>query len=292
VDEGSPAGGQKPVVFTDLDGTLLDHHTYEWTAAGPALAMLRREQIPLVLCSSKTASEIMPLRQVLNNRDPFIVENGGAVFIPSDYFTTPPPDASACRGYHVIELGRSYAELRRILHETGRDVGLPIRGCGDMDADEFSRLTGLPLAAARLAMVRAYDEPFLIDAPPEHHPVVLDRLRARGMHWTLGGRFYHVTGGHDKGIAVRRLSSLYEREYGSLLTIGLGDSLNDLPMLRAVDHPILVRKSNGSYDPAVSLEGLEYAEGIGPEGWNRALLRLIDGKTPPPSSPPSSRASR
>jgi mannosyl-3-phosphoglycerate phosphatase len=49
------------LVITDLDGSLLDHHTYSWQAAEAWLARLEEHEVPLVICSSKTAAEIMPL---------------------------------------------------------------------------------------------------------------------------------------------------------------------------------------------------------------------------------------
>ena len=74
------------VVFSDLDGTLLDHDTYSFDAARPALERLRVDGVPLILCTSKTRAEIAPLRRALGNTHPFISENGGAVFIPAGYF--------------------------------------------------------------------------------------------------------------------------------------------------------------------------------------------------------------
>ena len=67
------------VVFSDLDGTLLDHYTYSFEDARPALGRLRAAGVPLVLCTSKTRAEIAPLRDALRNTHPFISENGGAV---------------------------------------------------------------------------------------------------------------------------------------------------------------------------------------------------------------------
>lgn len=49
--------GQPMVVFTDLDGTLLDHHTYQANEAAEALRLLEARGWPLVFCSSKTFSE-------------------------------------------------------------------------------------------------------------------------------------------------------------------------------------------------------------------------------------------
>jgi mannosyl-3-phosphoglycerate phosphatase len=59
-------------------------------------------------------------------------------------------------------------------------------------------------------------------------------------------------------------------------TVGIGDSINDAPLLAMVDYPILVQKPDGSYDPDIHLSGMVYAQGIGPVGWNDAVLELLD----------------
>lgn len=92
------------VVFTDLDGTLLDHATYRFDAALPALRLLKARQIPLVVCSSKTASEIEALRNRLRLSHPFISENGGAIFVPRGYFQHAFAHAKETPEYAVIEL--------------------------------------------------------------------------------------------------------------------------------------------------------------------------------------------
>ncbi len=58
------------------------------------------------------------------------------------------------------------------------------------------------------------------------------------------------------------------------MTIGLGDSLNDLPLLSAVDIPILVQKPEGQWEE-MDLPMLQRVEGIGPVGWRRAVEELI-----------------
>jgi len=273
------------LIFTDLDGTLLDHATYAWAAAQPALDRLRSNQVPLIFCSSKTRAEIEPLREALENRHPFIVENGGAILIPAGYFTVPLPPHRTIGGHLAIESGAPYPVLRRTLGEIAAAADVTVRGYGDLTVKDVAALTGLSIEDAARAKARDYDEPFTIEGTPADRARVLDLIEARGLRWTRGGRFHHLTGPHDKGGAVRQLSELYRQQYGRMLTAGIGDSLNDLPMLGAVDRPILVRRPDGGYDPDVALPGLEFANGIGPAGWNAAitaLLQATDVKTPPP----------
>ncbi|MDP2876998.1 MAG: HAD-IIB family hydrolase, partial [Holophaga sp.] len=64
------------ILFTDLDGTLLDESTYAFEPALPAIRALQERGIPIVFCTSKTFAETVALQEVLGITDPFIVENG------------------------------------------------------------------------------------------------------------------------------------------------------------------------------------------------------------------------
>ena len=72
------------VIFSDLDGTLLDHNTYSFDAAKQALESIEDKEIPLILCTSKTRGEIEYYRELINNKHPFISENGGGIYIPDN----------------------------------------------------------------------------------------------------------------------------------------------------------------------------------------------------------------
>jgi len=148
------------IVFTDLDGSLLDGTTYSYEAATPALTALRELGIPLVLVSSKTRAEMEPLRQRLDLHDPFIVENGGAVFVPDGLFDFPLERMRTRSPYQVIELGLPYHMLRDVLKQIEHAVETPLQGFGDLSIEAIMRATGLPHADAILAKQREYDEPF------------------------------------------------------------------------------------------------------------------------------------
>jgi mannosyl-3-phosphoglycerate phosphatase len=269
------------IVFSDLDGTLLDGDTYSFDAAQEALKALRARGIPLILVSSKTQAEIQPIRARLKNDAPFVVENGGAIFIPGGTFDFPIQHAAPRDGYDVVELGTPYAGLRQALRDIAQAAGCEARGFGDMSVAEIAEQTGLSLAEAALAKQRRYDEPFRLEGRGEAGCVeAFQRLaEARGLRYTRGGRFHHLMGRNDKGQATRVLIDYYRRQAGQgpgvLRTVALGDSLNDLPMLAVVDRPVLVKKADGSYDPEVRLPNVTYAGGIGPAGWNQAILALL-----------------
>lgn len=269
------------IIFTDLDGTLLDGNTYAFDAAREALDAARSRQVPVVLVSSKTRAEMEPLRFRLQLHDPFVVENGGGIVIPTGYFPFSINNAFRRDDYLVVELGVPYAQLRSVLAELQQMYGREIRGFGDMTPEEVARYTGLSVAEALLSKQRQYDEPFLFSGSPSVFEELREDIEAKGLRCVPGGRLFHLMGTQDKGHAVRLLSGWYRRfiETGSttrVLTVALGDSPNDLPMLAAVDHPFLVQRPNGSHDERVVLPGLTLVPAPGPSGWSQAVLSLLD----------------
>lgn len=268
----------QPIIFTDLDGTLLDHKTYAFTAALPAIELVKEKGIPLVFCSSKTRAEIEYWRERLENLHPFISENGGGIFIPLSYFLANDigavwPTTEMTKGYSVLVLGTPYPLLRGALEEL-RSNGFEVKGFGDMSATEVAELTGLSMEEAKLARRREFDEPFAFYGDQTKLGTLLVSIQEKGLRYAQG-RFYHLMGDSDKGKAVDVLKGLYQRKFGDIVTIALGDSPVDFPMLEKVDYPMLVRNYKGEHDRRIALPNLIRAEGIGPEGWNKTVLKLI-----------------
>lgn len=261
------------IVFTDLDGTLLEHETYSWDAARPALERLKDLRVPWVLVTSKTRAEVELWRSRLGNRHPYIVENGAAAFVPRDYFAFPIAGSVERDNYHVLEWGRKYGHLVTCLKEASRHARCRVRGFHEMTAAEVSFLCDLPLDQAALAKLREYDEPFRV-LDMERIDQLLKAIEKQDLFWTRGGRFWHITGENDKAIAVASLQHLFERAYGPLKTIGLGDAINDAPFLKLVTLPVLVRSRGSAKLKAAVPRGI-LTEQPGPAGWNEAVLRMI-----------------
>lgn len=283
----SPPASARPgsgalLVVTDLDGCLLDADTYAYDAARPALAELARGQTPLVLCSGKTRAEMHALVRDLALVHPFIVENGGAIVFPADSFDGEVPGARVVGDQRMLALGAPRETLVAALREMAAETGVSVRGFADLTPREVQELTGLSGPAALLALQREYDEPFLVQEPADVGTLA-QAAQARGLQLSHGGRFHHLMGGSDKGLAVRTLLALYRRAGRDLRSAGLGDAETDLPLLRAVERPIVVPRRDGTLDPALASElpGAERAPGPGPTGWNAAVLALIEGRRLP-----------
>lgn len=272
------------LVFTDLDGSLLDSVTHSFEPARSALELLRALSVPVVLVSSKTRAEIEQVRAAMGSAAPFVVEHGGAVFAPTGYFGGTPRGArkhASYPGYDVMEMGTPYPSLRQTLSRVAASSGVELRGFGDMSPEEVGERTGLSRQAAVLAQQRAYDEPFVICGPHAAQGRVLRTIEESSLHWTRAGRFHHLMGANDKGTAIGVVTQWYRERWRrsdaavEIVTVGIGDSLSDRSMFEHVDCPILVQRPDGTYDPDVRLPGLSYANGAGPVGWSLAVMDTV-----------------
>lgn len=261
------------VVFTDLDGTLLDHQTYSHAPARPALEALKASGAELVPCSSKTRAELLPLWRELGLAGPLISENGGGVFLPEGHpLASHPGWRPAGPGWLSHPLGLPIAEVRARLATFAPRFGA--KGFGQLTDAEVAQLTGLSLEAADRARRREFNEPVRLPEPERQAEAFLAAARRAGLEATRGGRFFHVLSGADKGRAARLLLDLYRRTSPQIISAGLGDALNDASLLAAVDRPFLVARPDGSH-AALDLPGLARVPLPGPAGFNQAVLGLL-----------------
>jgi mannosyl-3-phosphoglycerate phosphatase len=252
------------IIFTDLDGTLLDHHSYSWQAARPALQKLGECRIPLILCTSKTAAEVSRLHQELKLSTPYIVENGAGIILPGPAETA-----------HFF--GKPYSELTALVQQLRDAKGYRFRGFDDFSVAEVMKETGLPEAAARLARQRLCSEPIRWEDSCQKLEEFREDLAKQDLQLLRGGRFYHVLSATaDKGNALRWLLGHYlsTDQIAPWYSVALGDGPNDQSMLDAADLAVVVPAVSG-LSPKPNNSTVIYAKEHGPAGWNQTVLEIL-----------------
>ncbi len=202
-------------------------------------------------------------------------ENGGGVFIPEDYFSFP-VEGELKDGFRVVTIGKPYNKVRKVLLEIKEKYPFHINGFGDMTTEEVAKVTGMTMKEASLSKLREFDEPFIFNGSDEEKKEILKTIEEKGFHWTEGS-FLHILGEHDKGVAARMLIKHYENALGHVATVGIGDSLNDFPLLKEVDIPVLIPKEDGSYVQGINLDRLLMARKFGPKGWGETVAEILEG---------------
>jgi len=252
------------IIFTDFDGSLLDEN-YSYGIVKDNIEKLKEMKIPLIVCSSKTRSEIEIYTNELGITDPFISENGGAIFIPKGYFKF---DHSFDK-YDIIELGTPSESLKEVIRKIKKVYN--IKCFYEMTPEELARDTGLPLERATKAQNREYDVAFkIMDVNTEEN--ICHLIKESRFQFVKGTRYYHLLGNNDKGKAVQILCELLRKKFSEIKTVAIGASPNDFPMLDIVDRPYLVRSRNDMH----ASEKYIKAWGKGPDGWNYAIKTELE----------------
>jgi mannosyl-3-phosphoglycerate phosphatase len=265
----------KYIIFSDLDGTILDHHTYSFEEAIPALKLVKKLHVPLILVSSKTRLELLYIQEQLGLVDlPFVIENGAAIFTPPLYFNAL-PNGEQQGDLYCYRLGKSYPEIKQILQKISRDYDYVIKGYHNATPEEISGKTSLRGEALIRSLSREFSVPLFYDARAEE--IIKSELSKYDLQLLYGGRFMHLLSKVDKGSALQLIMQGYRSKYQTknLKSIALGDSLNDFAMLDQSDIPVLVKKFDGTYESRGSLNKVNYTQDIGPRGWNQFILDFL-----------------
>lgn len=249
------------MVFTDLDGTLIDHNTYEWAPARPALTALENIAAGVALSSSKTAAEISKLRAELGlEKWPAIVENGAGILPPF---------------VEDVATQSAYQDLLAVLAQVPPNLRRHFRGFADITTAELAKITGLSLVAAARAQNRCFSEPGQWLGTDAEQAAFVALLASQGIQAQQGGRFLTLSFGGNKADQMRSIIKTYNPKH----TIALGDAPNDMQMLEAAEFGVVV--ANPHRAPLPPLKGepeghILRTQAAGPEGWNAAVLHLLN----------------
>lgn len=266
------------LVFTDMDGSLLDHHNYHFDDAVPTLTTLKQHNIPVIPVTSKTQAEVELLRDSLCNRHPFIVENGAAVFIPVGYFANQPQGTIEKEGYWVKEFSAPRQQWQGLI-ETVRPRYLDqFQTFADAGIDGIIAMTGLNVHAAARAARRQYGEPVCWHGNGNIKQQFISDLKQLGAQILEGGRFLHVSGLCDKGQALQWLTAVYQGNTTepTLRTLAIGDSQNDLAMLEKADYALIIRSPVHGLPAVERKHNLYISTHTGPKGWAEGVNKIID----------------
>jgi mannosyl-3-phosphoglycerate phosphatase len=237
------------MVVSDLDGSLLDHDDYSFDPVLPVLDRMDEAGIPLIVNTSKTRAEWLALRGELGNLEPFIVENGSAIYDGEEVQTF---------GVSRVEILESLKSLRSKFKFKGySDVGVP----------EIMQWTGLERQSAERSADRHFSEPLVWQDSLKKEEEFCELVKERGLTTLRGGRFLHVLGQTDKGKPLEHLRK------ENVAIISLGDRPNDLAMLEAADIGVVI-KAPGDY----ILEAVDMLRSTetGPRGWAEMMTQILD----------------
>ena len=269
------------VVFTNLDGSLLDGGGTGYGAARPALDALDRRNIPLVAISRRTRAEVTALQAQLDIIHPAAIEDGAAVLVPDRYFPSSIlDDAWELDGDRYVRVfGLPYCHLRQVLQDVRVELGADIVGFGDWSEGELVLALGLTADEARMVHQRQFSEIFTFSGDREalqqaisRHHLQISQLQTS----SLQGQWY-LTGNADKTAAIDLLLDCFLKHVGQINSLGIGTNKSDVGWMNLMKQAVVISSMLDTESWWAKQPGWwTQAQLPGAEGWNETVLNWLE----------------
>jgi len=184
-------------------------------------ATLDHEAIPAVWLTSRSRLQFDDARRKHGHAQPFIAEDGCAVYLPEGYFhLTPVSDTSRTRKTSTVRLGRftcipiaeALPAAADALQTLSHDTGVPVVTLRSLSPRELMQNTGLPQREAELARQRDFDEIFFFaGVSDEEVEAFIAEGRNRSLQFRKHGVLWSAAIGGSVQRCIRELAKLYDR---------------------------------------------------------------------------------
>lgn len=184
-------------------------------------ATLDHEAIPAVWLTSRSRLQFDDARRKHGHTQPFIAEDGCAIYLPEGYFhLTPVSDPSRIKKAATVRLGRftcipiaeALPGAADALQTLSQDTGVPAVTLRSLSPRELAQNTGLPQREAELARQRDFDEVFFFaGASDEEVAKFLAEGRNRNLQFRQHGVLWSAAISASVQRCIRELAKLYDR---------------------------------------------------------------------------------
>ena len=258
---------KKILIFTDLDGSLLDKETFKFDVIKDYFKELVRNGIIIIPNSSKSEAELLDFNEQNNLDLSFITENGSSIHGLNKIHQNLPDK---------IIISRTIDEIRNIYEENiSLDFKNKTTHILELEIEVQQKILGLPLDKIKLAIKRDHSLPIKFNGTEIEKYEFTKILKNSGLTIQTGGRIMNVCDNVNKSIAMSKALQLIRKQLDDeIITIGVGDNENDIEMIKQTDYPCLVQNDN--FDSSlINIDNLIKSSEPSPLGWADVIKTAI-----------------
>ena len=259
---------KKIIIFTDLDGSLLDRETFNFDSIKNYIFKLLKKEIFIIPNSSKTKKEIILFNKELKKNLPIICENGSAIYGLNSLNKNLPDN---------IILSRDKDEIYKIFKKSiPKKLQSKCMFIHKMSEKKQVDIMGLKGKNLRLALKREYSIPFIFNDNKTQKMKLNKLISLSGLSLHEGGRVLNLCDKVSKALAMKKLVKIYKKiDTRKLIIIGVGDNYNDLEMLKSSNFPCLVFNDKFKKDK-INIKSCLVSSKSSPEGWEEVVKMALD----------------
>ena len=258
---------KKILIFTDLDGSLLDKETFKFDVIKDYFKELVRNGIIIIPNSSKSEAELLDFNEQNNLDLSFITENGSSIHGLNKIHHNLPDK---------IIISRTINEIRNVYEENiNLDFKNKTTHILELEIEVQQKILGLPLDKIKLAIKRDHSLPIKFNGTETEKNEFTKILKNSGLTIQTGGRLMNVCDNVNKSIAMSKALQLIRKQLDDeIITIGVGDNENDIEMIKQTDYPCLVKNDN--FDSSlINIDNLIKSSEPSPLGWADVIKTAI-----------------
>ena len=269
----------KFLIFSDLDGTFLNLKTYSFGTLKKFINKLDTN-FEIIFVSSKTYEEITQINKYLNINPPFIVENGACIFFPLKYFEGKEITYKFLKyknhlgfpltTYNSNKIKENFNFLRNKYKFSFYD---------NLSNKKISKITNLKGRDVSLSKSRKFSNPIYWEDTKKKRSEFIKEVKEYNKKLEVrdGGRFLHILDSYDKGVALKKFFKIKNIIDSHYISISLGDSENDIPMLELTDYACII-KSKKNTKLTLKNKNIFRSKLPAPEGWKESIENILKGE--------------
>ena len=255
------------LLFTDLDGTLLNKKTFEFKAALNLIKNCVSKGINIIPNSSKTDLELDEICENLEIPKVYISENGSCIY------------GLNFLSKNLNEKVRLSRNKDIIFKNFTDNINVKLqKKCLILENETLQNqieVLGLPKNKIFKAMNRKFSTPFIFLGNKEEEVELKKHVNKFGLNIQFGGRVLSLGDKVSKGNAMMRFMSLLSNETKkNYVSICVGDNENDFDMLDKCDYPCLVK--NGPLKNINFKNQCVFSQKEAPDGWVEVVNKTLN----------------
>jgi len=254
------------IIFTDLDGSLLDRDTFKFDTIKEYIKSLINDGIIIIPNSSKTEKEIEKFSMELGIALPYISENGSAIHRLNLINQNFP---------NKIILSREKDELIKIFDsKVPEKIRNKCHLISKMNKKKQEQIFGQKEDKLRDVLSRNYTLPLLFNGEKKEKNKLLKILNKNSLTLQEGGRVSNLCDNVNKVKSMNKVIKILKKTEDKIKTIAVGDNYNDLDMLKNSDVPCLVFNDQFKLD-RINIDNLMFSNKPSPEGWADVIKKAL-----------------